>query len=80
MTTPDPNHGTTEQQIEALDRGLLEVNARMDTLFASFRQVLILAGLPVPDSIPAPAAPLPCPSHTGARQRGGLRVVRGGAS
>jgi hypothetical protein len=57
MTTPRPHHGTVQDQLDALDRAVLETNARMDSLFASFRAVLETAGLPVPACIPAPAPP-----------------------
>ena len=31
-TLPDPAHGTVEDQLAALDRAILEVNARVDRL------------------------------------------------
>jgi hypothetical protein len=71
-----PNCGSLAEQVEALDRGLLEVNARVSAVFTAMKRLAERAGIPADSPLP----PHPVPDFSPARERGGLRVLKGGAA
>lgn len=66
--TACPHCGTTEQQLDALDRGLVEIGSRVDTFDARLGQILTLV-TKATEAAGVSLEPPPGP--------GGLYLVRG---
>ena len=73
-----PHCGTPAEQLDALDRGLVEIGARVDTFDARLRSIVALVEKATEAvGVTLEPSPSPAPPACARAERGGLYLVRG---